>query len=467
MADDAARNRTAEGADYDVLIVGAGQVATPLALSLAKKGLQVAVAERHRLGGSCVNFGCTPTKAAIVSATVAQLARRGEEFGLRIAPPESDFAAVLRRAESLADYGRQVLTRTFAKARNPALLWGRARIAGRAGSGFRVAVGEASVTARQVVIDSGTASLMPAIEGLAEADPLTAETWLERPSLPRRLAMIGGGTIGLEMAQFYRRMGSEVTVVEGGERIAAQEDALVSDRLRSLLEREGLSFRCGAEVERIERLAGGHRLQLADGSALEADAIFLAIGRKPNTDDLGLEALGVERDDKGFLTVDERLATSCPGIWAAGDVRGGLMVTHSAVDDARILASQLAGDGERTTAGRIVPYALFTDPPLGRVGLTERAAREAGHEVRTGCYEMSSSGMARERAATGGLIHLVVERGSERILGAAILAPEAGELIHLYAMAMEHAIAWPAFQRQIHVHPTLAEALQSAFDELD
>ncbi len=453
--------------DYDVVVVGAGQAGTPLALALARKQLRVAVAESRHLGGSCVNFGCTPTKAVIASAAVADLARRGEEFGLRIAPPEVDFAAVLQRADALAAYGRNVLTETFGEKRNPALLWGHARLCGRAGEGFRLEVGAHSVTARHVVIDSGTRSLVPPIEGLAAADPLTAENWLERPSLPRRLAVIGGGTIGLEMAQFYRRMGSEVTVVEGGDRIAVPEDELVSDRLRALLEREGLSFRCGAEAKRVEAASEGVRLHLADGSALEADALFVAIGRKPNTGELGLESLGVECDDEGCLVVDERLATSCPGLWAAGDVRGGPIFTHSAVDDARVLASQIAGGGEATTAGRIVPYAVFTDPPLGRVGMTARAAREAGRSIRTGCYEMSSSGKARELAATGGLIHVVTERGSDRILGAAILAPEAGELIHLYAMAMAQDVRWPAFQRQIHVHPTLAEALQSAFDELD
>jgi pyruvate/2-oxoglutarate dehydrogenase complex dihydrolipoamide dehydrogenase (E3) component len=344
----------------DVLIVGGGQAGIPLARDLAKTGRKVALAERKYLGGSCINFGCTPTKAAIASARLAHLARRATDFGLRIPEVEIDFPAVLRRASAIALESRTGLDKSFEDSDNPRLLRGHARFLG---PGFELQVGSTQVSAKQVVLDTGTRTAIPKISGLEKVAYIHSGNWLEHTQLPERLAMIGGSYIGLEMAQFYRRMGSEVVVWESSPRIAVHEDEEVSSAIQEFLEREDIEFRVNSHIQSIEEL--------------HATNVFLATGRKPNTDDLGLETVGVETSPHGFAKIDKRLATNIPGIWAAGDIRGGPMFTHTSWDDYRILLSQISGDGSRTT-DRIVPYAMFTDPELGRVGLTERDAREKG-----------------------------------------------------------------------------------------
>jgi len=353
----------AETQNVDILIIGGGQAAPPLARALAKAGKTVALAERKYLGGSCVNFGCTPTKAAIASARVAHLARRANDFGLRIPQVEVDFAAVIRRANEIALESRTGLDRSFENSANPKLLRGHARFLGRNDAGFDVQVADRRVAVKQVAIDTGTRTAVPAIPGLDKIDYIHAGNWLERTVLPERLAMIGGGYIGLEMAQFYRRMGSQVVVWEDGPRIAKKEDEEVSAAIQQFLEREGVQFRLSAHIQSI--------------GELNASGVFVATGRKPNTDDLGLDTVGVELDRHGYIKVDRRLATNVTGIWAAGDAHVGPQFTHTAWDDYRILMSQIIGDGSRTT-DRIVPYAMFTDPELGRVGMTEREAREKG-----------------------------------------------------------------------------------------
>lgn len=450
----------------DFLMIGAGQAATPLAKALAEAGRSVCVAERRHLGGSGVSFGCTPTKAAIASATLAKQARQAEALGLRISEVEVDFAAVISRARAMAQRGRDVLEDHFGDD-GPALLRGEAKITGRTEDGFQVQVGNREVTARQIVLDTGTRSTVPPIEGLEQIEPLTAETWLEQSALPERLAIIGGGYIGLEMAQFYRRMGSAVTVVESGDAIAGQEDGEVSDRLCEVLEQDGIIFRLGAEARKIEAIPAGARLHLGDGrEPVDVSHVFLAVGRTPNTDNMGLESIGVELDDHGIVVVDDRLSTTCRGIWAVGDIRVGPMFTHTAWDDFRILRSQLLGDGVRTR-NRIVPYSIFTEPQLGRVGMTETQARRDGHAVRIARYEMSSNGRAREMGAEEGLIKVVIDDRSEHILGAAVLAAEGAELVHIYATAMNGGLSFRTIEDAIHIHPTLAEAIQSALATAD
>jgi len=448
---------------FDVLVIGGGQAGIPLAHALAQKGKRVALAERENLGGSCVNFGCTPTKAAIASAKLAQMARRAREFGLRIPTVEVDFAAVIERARNLALASRRRLEEGFAGSDNPKLLRGQARLAGRAENAFRVAVGAETIIAGQVVLNTGTRSVIPEIEGLREIAFLDAGNWLKRTELPRHLAMIGGGAIGLEMAQFYRRMGSQVTVIESGDQLAGHEDRDVADALQSLLAAEGIAFRLGTSVKRIERREGGITLRLGgDGSAaLDVSHVFVAAGRRPNTGDLGLETVGVAMSEHGIVEADERRATSVPGIWVAGDIRGGPQFTHTAWDDYRVLLSQIAGDGKRTTK-RIVPYAIFTDPELGRVGLTESQARRGGHAVKIGRFAMKHNGKATEIGESEGFIKVVVDARSHALLGASVLAAEGAELVHCYIDAMNAGASYDVIADAIHIHPTLAEAVQSA-----
>ncbi len=430
--------------NFDIVLIGGGQAAPPLARALAKAGKTVALAERKYLGGSCVNFGCTPTKAAIASARVAHLARRASDFGLRIPHVDVDFEAVIRRASEIALESRTGLDRSFENSGNPKLLRGHARFVE---PGFVLQVGEARVTAKQVVINTGTRTAIPDIPGLDKIKYLHSGNWLERTRLPERLAIIGGDYIGLEMAQFYRRMGSQVVVWERGPHIAMKEDEDVSAAIQKFLELEGIQFRLGARIQSIDDL--------------NSPDVFIATGRKPNTDDLGLETVGTEMDQHGYVIVDRRLATNVTGIWAAGDARGGPQFTHTAWDDYRILVSQITGDGSRTT-DRIVPYAMFTDPELGRVGMTEREAREKGLKFRVARFEMNRNGKAREIGETGGFIKVLLEEGTENILGAAVLAVEGAELVHLYVDVMNARASSTVIRDAIHIHPTLAEAVQSA-----
>jgi pyruvate/2-oxoglutarate dehydrogenase complex dihydrolipoamide dehydrogenase (E3) component len=451
--------------DCDVMVIGGGQAGIPLARDLAARGRRVILAERKHLGGSCVNFGCTPTKAAIASARLAHLARRAADFGLRIPDVQVDFAAVIERARNIALASRHYHDRTFEESENPKLARGHARLAGRAEGGFRVRVGDDEFMAREVVIDTGTRSAIPPIEGLKDIPFLHAGNWLEATALPEQLAIIGSGAIGLEMAQFYRRLGSRVAVVEAGHQIAGHEDADIADALRKLLEDEGIVFRLGASLKSIGSERGSLSLRLGEGSPIEASHLFVATGRKPNTDDLGLETVSVKMSPQGIIEADERLATNVEGIWVAGDVRGGPQFTHTAWDDYLVLLSQMAGDRKRTTR-RVVPYAIFTDPELGRVGMTEQQAREAGHDIKIGRFDMAHSGKAREIGEDKGTIKVVIDAKSEQILGAAVLAVEGAELVHCYIELMNARAPFTVLRDAVQIHPTLGEAVQSAVADL-
>ena len=454
---------------FDVLIIGAGQAGIPLAHDLAKAGKRVALAEEKHLGGSCVNYGCTPTKAVIASARVAHLARRGTEFGLRIPAFEIDFPAVLARARRILMESRNGLQRDLANTDNPKLFSGRARFEGRDDDAFRVAVGNRVVVAGQVVLDTGTRSTIPPIEALAELNFICAENWLELTELPQHLAIIGGGYIGLEMSQFYRRMGSRVTVIEEGAQVAGREDEDVARALQRQLETESIEFHLNAKVKRVKTNDGNVALMFegANGlSEINASHVFVATGRTPNTDDLGLDIVGVKVSRDGIVEADERLATNVKDIWVAGDIRGGPMFTHTSWDDYRILLSQIAGDGSRTT-DRVVPYAVFTDPQLGRVGTTESEARNSGKEIKVSRYEMKSNGRAREFGETEGFIKVVIDAETDRILGAAVLATEGAELVHMYVDLMNAGAPYTVIRDAIHIHPTLAEAVQSVLTSFE
>ena len=454
---------------YDVLIIGGGQAGIPLAYELAEKGKRVALAERKNLGGSCVNFGCTPTKAVIASARVAQLARRGPEFGLKIPTVEINFPAVLERAKGILMQSRISLREGFEESKNPKLLPGHARFEGRDKKAFRLRVGPEMVTARQVVLNTGTRTDIPEIKGLDEVDFIHSGNWLEKAKLPEHLAVIGGGYIGLEMGQFYSRMGSRVTIIHAARHVVPNEDEEVSDALQQFLESEGITFRLNARVTRIAKRSGSLQLTLEGGEGLSritASHVFVATGRKPNTDDLGLESVGVRLSGDGIVAVNSKLSTSVPGIWAAGDVRGGPMFTHTSWDDYRILLSQIAGDASRTTK-RIVPYAIFTDPELGRAGMTEREAKKKFKKIEIGRFEMRKNGKAKEIGEPDGFIKVVVNARTKRILGAAVLAAEGGELIHMYIDIMNADAPYTVIRDAVHIHPTLAEAVQSAVSSIE
>lgn len=457
---------------YDIVIIGGGQAGIPLAYALAAKGWKVALIEREYLGGSCVNFGCTPTKAAIASARVAHLARRGAEFGLRIPKVEVDFAAVIKRAKSIARESRTSLEKGLKETNNPKLIYGSARLKGKDESDkfFLIQIdGEEVLTTKQIVLNTGTRSVIPKIDGIEDVKIIHAGNWLKMHKLPENLAILGGSYIGLEMCQFYRRMGSRVTVIEANERIASREDEDVSAAIQKILEGEKIDFRLKTKVSAVKKQKGG-KIKLTFDSANGAKTstfshLFVAVGRQPNTDDLGLESVGVITDERGIVKVDERLATNIEGIWAAGDIRGGYQFTHTSWDDYRILESQMIGDKSRTTK-RIVPYAMFTDPELGRVGMTEAEAREKVKNIKVSCFEMKSNGKAREIGESVGFIKVIIDAKTEKIIGAAVLANEAAELVHEYIDLMNADAKFTVLRDSVHIHPTLAEAVQSAVKPL-
>ncbi|MEQ8393562.1 FAD-dependent oxidoreductase [Thalassobaculum sp.] len=455
----------------EVLIVGDGQAATPLATALAKAGRSVAVAERRQLGGSCVNFGCTPTKAAIASARIAHQARRASEYGISIEQVDVDFGAVIGRAQRIRDRMRASLADTLGPPDNPRLIHGHARFIGRDDRGFRMLVAEDEVSCSSVILDTGTRSALPPIDGLSDISFLDASNWLEHQDRPSHVAILGAGYIGMEMAQFYRRMGCRVTVFDTGDQILHNEDEDVSTALFKTLEAEGVAFSLATTVTRVQNHNGGVRLSfdrndpaLLPGT-LDASHVFIATGRQPNTDDLGLDTIGVQTDDHGFVVVDEKLRTSVDGVWAAGDIRGGPMFTHTAWDDGRILQAQLLDDGSDTTL-RTVPYAVFTDPQLGRVGLTEREARAAGKSFKVGRFDMASNGKAQETGEESGLIKVLVDERSNTLLGAAVLSADAAELVHGYVNVMNAGAPIDVIRDAVFIHPTLTEATQSVLSTL-
>jgi pyruvate/2-oxoglutarate dehydrogenase complex dihydrolipoamide dehydrogenase (E3) component len=455
--------------DFDLVVIGGGQAGIPLVWSLAGRNWKTALVERKLLGGSCVNFGCTPTKAAIASAKVAHMARRAAEYGVNTGDVQVDYRAVLARARKVAEASRNGIDKGLEGSDNPTLFREHGKLEGREGDRFLVRAGDRVLRARHVVLNTGTRSEIPPIEGLATTSYLHAGNWMLDHEPPTHIVMLGSSYIAMEMAQLYRRLGIKVTVLVRSGEVLNKEDDDVATAMREMLEGEGVRFRREAQLLRVEKRDGGIRAvysQCEKENSIEASHVFVATGRKPNTEDLGLETVGIQLDSHGFVPVDERLATTVPNLWAAGDIRGGGLFTHTSWDDSRILESQLAGDGHRTTR-RIVPYAIFTDPELGRVGMTEAAAKKSGRPLKTARFDMSRSGKAAEIGEDSGFIKVTIDTESREILGAAVLAASGAELVHLFIDVMNARAPYSVIRDAVHIHPTLAEAVQSAVSALD
>ena len=447
--------------DVDIAIIGGGQAGVPLARTLADRGQQVALIEREHLGGSCVNFGCTPSKAFIASAGIAFQARHAERWGIRVPAVEIDFRAVMDRVQRIVADAKSSLDESFQGSANPRLVQGHGRLAGRDADGrVRVEVEGQTIRARNVVLDTGTRSLLPKVDGLDSVAFITAENWIELDTLPKRLIVIGGSYLALEFGQAFGRLGAEVVILQSGETLAGREDPDVSEAIRAILAEEGLDIRLGVETRRVEPGGTGVRVHI-DGAVLEGTHLLVATGRRPNTDDLGLDALGVRTTGHGMIETDQRLATNVAGVWAAGDIRGGPAFTHTAYADSKVLENQLLGDGTMTSE-RIVPYAMFLDPELGRVGLTETEARAAGHTIRVGRKDMTSSGKAREIGQTAGFIKVVIDAGTDRFLGAACLCHSGSEVVQIFTALMNAGATARTLVGSVAIHPTIAEAAKNA-----
>ncbi len=463
--------------DYDVFLIGAGQANVPLGPKLAKDGFAVALAEREHMGGSCVNFGCMPSKAIHASARVAHQARNARDFGIDIDPVavRPDLGDVLARARVFTEKARHHIFKSF-ESNGVCLLEGHARLAGRHGEGFRVEIalsdgGTESVTARRVVLDPGSRTNRIDLPGLDLLSAITSETWIDRDDVPARLLILGGGYIGCEMAQTYRRLGRDVTLVQNADQLLTREDPEIAGWLQRCFEDEGIVVRVGASAQQIERVGDGFRLHLKEGQPVDFDGLFLATGRLPNTDDLGLDTVGVETDKKRAIATDEYGAVDgCPGLYAVGDCRGGPAFTHTAHDDHHILRGRLLDErdpgGSPDRQHRLVPYAVFTDPEIGRVGLSECQAKEKGIDPQIVCVDMRSNDRARTVGESHGMVKLVLDPNDPdgKLLGATVIGTHAGELIHAFVMLMHLEKPLASILDIVFIHPTLFEIVHQAVD---
>jgi pyruvate/2-oxoglutarate dehydrogenase complex dihydrolipoamide dehydrogenase (E3) component len=456
-----------DGSSFDAIVIGSGQAGPSLAVRLAKAGRRTALIERGAFGGTCVNTGCTPTKTLIASAYAAHLARRGGDYGV-VMPSgaiQVDMQAVKRRKDAIVARSAHNLESWLRSTPNLTIVQGHARfVAPRT-----IRVGEQVLSATQVFLDVGGRPSIPRLPGIDQVAYLTSDSMMALARVPRHLVVVGGSYIGLEFAQMYRRFGAEVTVVEMAPRLIGREDPDVSDAIREILQAEGIGVRVGAECIALERSANGVTVKVscAEGEpTLDGSDVLLAVGRVPNTDDLGLEHAGVKTDAKGYIEVDDTLRTSEAGTYALGDCNGKGAFTHTAYNDYEIVAANLLDGEKRRVSDRKTAYALFIDPPLGRIGMSETEARHAGLDVWVGKRPMSRVARAIEKGEERGFIKLVVERGSERLLGAAILGVGGDEVVHSLIDALYADISARQIRNGVRIHPTVSELIPTVLGEL-
>jgi pyruvate/2-oxoglutarate dehydrogenase complex dihydrolipoamide dehydrogenase (E3) component len=440
---------------FDAIFIGAGQAGPSLAARMAERGMKVALIERKFLGGTCVNAGCMPTKTLVASARAAYVSRRGAELGVKIEGAVSvDMQIVRRRAHQITMDARNGLADWLGNMDGVAIIYGHARFE----AADRVRVNGETLTAPRIFLNVGARPAIPELPGINDIDYFTSTSILDLDTLPGHLAVVGGSYIGLEFAQMYRRFGSEVTVIERGTHIASREDEDVSETIQEILEAEGIAVRTQAERIAFARGGDGTRISL-DGADIDASHVLVATGRKPNTGDLGLDIAGIAVDARGYIVVDDKLETNVPGIWALGDCNGRGAFTHTSYNDFEIVAANLLDGEDRKVSSRIPAYALYIDPPLGRVGMTEREASSSGRKVLVSRRPMARVGRAKERDETKGFMKVIADADTREILGAAILGIEGDEAIHGIIDAMSAGTRYTDLQWSVPIHPTVSELI--------
>ena len=451
---------------FDAIVIGTGQAGPSLAVRLAASGRKTAILERKLVGGTCVNAGCIPTKTLIASARAAHVARHGRDFGVVIDGPIAvDMNRVKARKDAIVAQSNSGVTNWLRNAPNVTLIQGH----GLFESPRTVRVDDRLLEAPEIFINTGGRPSVPKIEGVGDVPFLTSTGMMSVDFLPEHLIVIGGSYIGLEFAQMYRRFGSRVTVVEMAPRIVSREDEEVSAAIRTMLEGEGIAFRLKAECLKLCRRGTGVGIHVSceeEPRDIEGSHVLLAVGREPNTHDLGLDRAGVATNARGYIEVDDELRTSAPGIWALGDVNGRGAFTHTSYNDYEIVAANLLDHEPRRVSDRIAVYALFTDPPLARVGMTEREVRATGRPALSGKMMMARVGRARERSETQGFMQVLVDAESKKILGAGLLGIEADEAIHCIIDVMAAGQPYTAISRTVHIHPTVAELIPTLLGSL-
>ncbi|RTQ50798.1 mercuric reductase [Hymenobacter gummosus] len=462
-----------ESERFDAIIIGSGQAGNPLAYALADAGRRVALIESRHLGGSCINYGCSPTKALLAAAHRAHALRTADKLGLPATEPVIDMAAIIARKDRLVQLHREGIRKNLTQEHEGiTVLHGHAAFVGPRTLMVTPSqqIEARRLTAPLIFINTGTTAAWPDIEGLPEVGALTNETLLDLPELPEHLLILGASYIGLEFGQMYRRFGARVTIVDTKPRVMSREDEDVQQELQKLLEDEGIEFVLGAQVRRVSRGADGHVTLTADTRTgerrLRGTHLLVATGRRPTTETLSLNLAGIETDAKGYIRVDERLRTGVRGVYALGDVKGGPQFTHISYDDYRIVRDAVLHGKTRTTKERPLPYVVFTEPQLGRVGLSEREARQQGVAYRVGTLPVYHIGRARETEAPAGFIKVLVGP-DDRLLGAAVLSEQGGEIMSMLQLAMAGRLKYPQLQNMVLAHPTWAEALNNLFSRLE
>jgi pyruvate/2-oxoglutarate dehydrogenase complex dihydrolipoamide dehydrogenase (E3) component len=453
---------------FDAIVIGAGQAGPFLAVRLANAGMRTALIEREHLGGTCVNDGCIPTKTLVASARSAQVARRAGDYGVVIGGPiRVDMKAVKARKDKVVAQSIDGLTQWLAKTDRLRLIRGHARFTGAKS----IEVNGEALEAAKIFINVGGRAVLPSWPGIADVPVLTNSSMMAIDTLPEHLLIAGGSYIGLEFAQMYRRFGSRVTVLEYGDRLIAREDREVSAEVQAILEREGVAFHFSVRDARVEPGPGEAGIRIEIGRAgdvltLDGSHLLAAVGRRPNTDDLGLDKAGVAVDAKGFITVDEELRTSVDGVWALGDANGHGAFTHTSYNDFQIVAANLLDHASRRVSDRIPCYALFIDPPLGRVGMSEAEVRARAKPALVGTMPMTRVGRAQERGETQGFMKVLVDAESERILGASLLCIEGDEIVHSILDVMAAGASYKVIRDAVHIHPTVSELIPTLLEDL-
>jgi pyruvate/2-oxoglutarate dehydrogenase complex dihydrolipoamide dehydrogenase (E3) component len=453
---------------YDAIIIGAGQAGVPLSSALANAGWKTALIEQEHVGGTCVNEGCTPTKTMVASARVAHLARRAADYGVKTGPVTVDLRKVRQRKRDIVESFRGGNERRIEGTEGSELLRGEAHFTGP--KSLEVTLNDGGgqrLTADKIFINTGARPRRPSLPGLEGVPYLDSTSIMELGEVPEHLLVIGGGYIGLEFGQMFRRFGSQVTIVQRSGQLLTREDPDVAEEVAEILRGEGIKVLLNTQPLRVDKIAGEQlqlMVQTEEGErALTGSHLLVAAGRVPNSDRLNLEAAGIETDWRGFIPVDERLETNVAGVYALGDVNGGPAFTHISYDDFRIIRTNLIEDGEATTAGRPVPYTVFIDPQLGRVGLSEQQAKAEGRDIRVAKMPMAWVARALETDETRGLMKVVLDADTGQILGAAILGIEGGEIMAVLQMAMMGGVPYTDIRDAVFAHPTLAESLNNLF----